>query len=45
MTADERNEIIGWLVMWTGWKYEAFTSKSNKELLDMAERHNKLNKR
>lgn len=41
---EDRNEIIGWLVLWTGWSIEAFSDKSNRELLEMADRLSKLNR-
>ena len=44
MTVEDREEIIGWLVIWTGWSIAAFDNKSDRELLEMAERLNKLNR-
>lgn len=42
MTAEERDELISWLVMWTGWQRSAFESKGNRELLRLADRYRNL---
>lgn len=44
VSENERGEIIGWLLMWTTWNKAAFDKMSNRELLVMYERYNKLNK-
>lgn len=44
MTDHEREEIISWLIMWTGWSRKAFDKMSNLELLKEYDRQNKMNK-
>ena len=39
-----RNEIIGWLALWTHWSIVAFENKTNQELLEMYDRLSKLNR-
>jgi len=44
MTVEDRNEIVGWLVLWTHWSIVGFENKSNHELLEMYDRLSKLNR-
>lgn len=44
MSDNVREEYIEWLMMWTGWKYEAFEEKTNRQLIELYERYNRLNR-
>ena len=44
MSNEERDEYIQWVIMWTGWKREVFDKKSNREVLELFERYNRLNR-
>lgn len=39
MTEKERDEVIGFLVLWTNWNETAFVKLSDEELMKMYERH------
>lgn len=39
LTVEHRNEVIEFLVMWTGWAASAFEKMTDKELLALYDRH------
>jgi len=43
MTAEEREQLIDWLIVWTGWAREAFEKMSDEELLEMDKKYSYSN--
>ncbi len=39
MTSERREQMVTTLILWTGWSRKAFENKSDKEIIELYERH------